>query len=170
MGAKLPFRRSYLDDRGADANFASSANMRRVAAIRFDHAATLTDIAGGSVQILARSRGGATTKLHAVVDANGCRCGSASRAVRHTTTGSARRFWARCHRTRSYWRDRGYDADLIRAFVSERGVWADIPPRLTIWSSGSSTRSSTADAWPLGITSSLRTCIRLWLQVYESTS
>jgi transposase len=25
--------------------------------------------------------------------------------------------------------DRGYDADWIRAFANERGVWANIPPR-----------------------------------------
>ena len=25
--------------------------------------------------------------------------------------------------------DRGYDADWIRAFVTERGAWANVPPR-----------------------------------------
>ena len=26
--------------------------------------------------------------------------------------------------------DRGYDADWIRAFVNQQGVWANIPPKL----------------------------------------
>jgi transposase len=78
---------------------------------------------------MGRSRGGLTTKIHACVDTNGL-------PVRlELTTGEA-------HDNRlvsgllsdlksgaMLLADRGYDADWIRALVSERGAWANIPPK-----------------------------------------
>jgi transposase len=82
--------------------------------------------------------------------------------------------------------DRGYDADWIRALATERGVWANIPPRCNrttrsasaristvpaIWSSGFSTRSNSVVASPLA-TNYLAfiqlASIRLWLRAYAS--
>src|SRR5665213_1360067 len=68
--------------------------------------------------------------------------------------------------------DRGFDADWIRALVSQYGAWANIPPKrnrtgqfasaatstaLVIWSSGSSTRSSGVGGSQLATTSSQQT-------------
>ena len=68
---------------------------------------------------MGRSRGGLTSKIHAVVDTNGLpvRLG--------LTAGEA-------HDTRpalGLCVDRGYDADWIRALATERGSWANVPPR-----------------------------------------
>jgi transposase len=86
-------------------------------------------IARSREQDIGRSRGGLTTKLHAVVDANGLpvrlglTCGQAhdNRLCYTLLQGLPRnaRLLA----------DRGYDADWIRAFVAERGAWANIPPK-----------------------------------------
>ena len=55
-----------------------------------------------------------------------CRCSSASLVVRRMTTGSV---WSCCDNSLGARGDRGYDADWIRAFVTERGAWANIPPK-----------------------------------------
>ena len=47
-------------------------------------------IAGNSQQHMGRSRGGLTTKIHAVVDTNGLPVQIVSRPVRRTTIGFAR--------------------------------------------------------------------------------
>ena len=57
-----------------------------------------------------------------------CRCSSASLVARCTTTGSARSCYDNSPGARLL-ADRGYDADWIRAFVTERGAWANIPPK-----------------------------------------
>ena len=78
---------------------------------------------------MGRSRGGLTTRIHAVVDIRGL-------PVRLTlTSGEA-------HDNRvalplpsalksgaMLLADRGFDADWIRTFVSEHGAWANIPPK-----------------------------------------
>jgi len=78
---------------------------------------------------MGRSRGGLTTKIHAVVDTSGLPVRLA------LTTGEA-------HDNRPVLTllsalksgvmlldDRAFDADWIRAFVSAHGAWANIPPR-----------------------------------------
>ena len=130
------------------------------------HAACIADSASQSV---GRSRGGLTSKLHVVVDANGLPvrlgitpgeahdnrlCSALLKGLRPRTIVLA---------------DRGYDANWIRALVSEQGAWANIPPKRNrkdpsasartyivraIWWSGSSIGSSIADALPLATTSS----------------
>ena len=90
------------------------------------HAAT---IANGARQAQGRSRGGLTTKLHAVVDASGLPlklevtpgeahdnrlCSALLRGLEPKAMVIA---------------DRGYDADWIRALVNQQGAWANIPPK-----------------------------------------
>jgi transposase len=112
--------------------------------------------ASNSEQLMGRSRGGLTTKIHAFVDASGLPVRLA------LTTGEAhdnRHVLALLSGLRSgamLLADRRFDADWMRALVSQYGAWANIPPRRNrtepalvptylapgIWSSGSSTRSS----------------------------
>jgi transposase len=86
-------------------------------------------IANSSGQHIGRSRGGLTSKIHVVVDGNGL-------PVQLGLTGG------RAHDNRLFsvllrqlprharlLADRGYDADWIRAFVTARGAWANIPPK-----------------------------------------
>jgi transposase len=86
-------------------------------------------IARNKKQSMGRSRGGLTTKIHAVVDTNG-------RPFRlGLTTGEAHdnrlasKHLAGLRPGSMLLADRGYDADWIRAFVRQRGAWANIPPR-----------------------------------------
>ncbi|PDT55494.1 IS5/IS1182 family transposase, partial [Bradyrhizobium diazoefficiens] len=86
--------------------------------------------AGGSEKrLMGRSRGGLTTKIHACVDTNGL-------PVRlELTTGAAHDnrlvtgLLSDLKSRAMLLADRGYDADWIRALVSERGAWANIPPK-----------------------------------------
>ena len=86
-------------------------------------------IAGNAEQHMGRSRGGLTSKIHAVVDANGLPvhlgltpgeahdnrlCPVLLNGLRPRTMLLA---------------DRGYDADWIRALVGQQGAWANIPPK-----------------------------------------
>src|SRR6185369_9230766 len=111
-------------------------------------------VAGNSEQLMGRSRGGLTTKIHAVVD-------TSRLPVRLAlTTGEAHdnrlvlTLLSALKSGAMLLADRGFDADWIRAFVSEHVALAHIPPRRNrtehasaatfivraIWSSGSSTR------------------------------
>lgn len=90
------------------------------------HAACIADSASQSV---GRSRGGLTSKLHAVVDTNGLPVRLAiapgethdNRLCSALLTGLRPRTMVLA--------DRGYDADWIRALVVEQGAWANIPPK-----------------------------------------
>jgi transposase len=67
---------------------------------------------------MGRSRGGLTTKIHAVVDANG------NPIALKLSEGQA-------HDGRSaadLLADRGYDSDALRSKMAERGAWANIKP------------------------------------------
>jgi transposase len=87
-------------------------------------------IAGNREQHMGRSRGGLTSKVHAVVDANGLpvRLG--------LTPGEAHDnrlcpvLLAGLRPQTMLLADRGYDADWIRAFVNQQNAWANIPPKL----------------------------------------
>jgi transposase len=90
------------------------------------HGACITNNAG---QHMGRSRGGLTSKIHVVVDGNGL-------PVRLGLTGGQAHDNRLCSvllqqlpRRARLLADRGYDADWIRAFVTERGAWANIPPK-----------------------------------------
>jgi transposase len=131
-------------------------------------------IANNSGQLIGRSRGGLTNKIHVVVDGNGL-------PVQLGLTGGQTHDNRLCSvllrhpRRARLLADRGYDADWIRAFVNERGAWANIPPKriaktqsasapfftaTATWSSGSSTRSSSAGASRHDMTSSPLTISR----------
>jgi transposase len=86
-------------------------------------------IAANKEQLMGRSRGGLTSKIHAVVDANG-------RPVQLGLTPGETHDNRLCSvlltglQPRSMLlADRGYDADWIRALASQQGAWANIPPK-----------------------------------------
>jgi transposase len=86
-------------------------------------------ISKSAEQHIGRSRGGLTSKIHAVVDANGLP------VLLALTPGEAHDNRL-CPTLLSGLRpramvlaDRGYDADWIRSLVSEQGAWANIPPK-----------------------------------------
>jgi transposase len=88
------------------------------------HAAS---VARNRSQSMGRSRGGLTSKIHAVVDTNALpvRLGLTS-----GETHDNRLTLSLLSRLRSgsmLLADRGYDADWIRAFATERGSWANVP-------------------------------------------
>jgi transposase len=76
---------------------------------------------------MGRSRGGPTTKIHALVDAEG-------RPVRITLTagqaGDAPGLLEVLAPGATLIADRAYDTDAIRGLAAERGAWANIPPRV----------------------------------------
>ena len=78
---------------------------------------------------MGRSRGGLTSKIHAVVDSSGL-------PVRLVlTTGEAHdnrlaaKLLSRLKSGAMLLADRGYDADWIRDLVRQHGDWANIPPK-----------------------------------------
>ena len=83
----------------------------------------------GDQSCTGRSRGGLTTKIHAVVDANGLPIRLAlSPGQDHDSrlaTGLLDGLGSNC----MLLADRGYDSDAIRQFARERGAWANIPPK-----------------------------------------
>jgi transposase len=85
--------------------------------------------AGNRDQHMGRSRGGLTGKVHAVVDANGLPlrlCLSPGEAHDNRL---CRVLLAGLQPKTTVLADRGYDADWIRALVSEQGGWANVPPK-----------------------------------------
>src|SRR5271168_3078862 len=86
-------------------------------------------IADNKEQLMGRSRGGLTSKIHAVVDSKGLpvRLG--------LTTGEAHdnrlvpTLLAGLKSGAMLLADRGYDADWIRALAQQYGAWANIPPK-----------------------------------------
>jgi transposase len=90
------------------------------------HAACIADSAN---QAIGRSRGGLTSKLHAVVDGNGLpvRLGITPGEAHDNRLCSA--LLKGIGPRTMVLADRGYDADWIRALVSEQGAWANIPPK-----------------------------------------
>ena len=78
---------------------------------------------------MGHSRGGLTTKIHALVDAEG-------RPVRLELTAGqagdapmANRLLEAVAPGATVIADKAYDTDGIRSFVAERKAWANIPPR-----------------------------------------
>src|SRR6478735_6408319 len=114
-------------------------------------------VADNNHQDMGRSRGGLTSKLHAVVDANRLPVHLAlTPGEAHDNRLCSVLLSALLPQTMVL-ADRGYDADWIRELVRQQGAWANIPPkrnrkdpicfspylyRARNWSNGSSTRSS----------------------------
>jgi transposase len=80
-------------------------------------------------QSMGRSRGGLTSKIHAVVDANGLPVRLALTAGEAHDNRLAGGLLSRLKSGSMLLADRGYDADWIRALVTKRHAWANIPPR-----------------------------------------
>jgi transposase len=90
------------------------------------HAAS---IARNKRQSMGRSRGGLTSKIHAVVDTNGLPVRLALTAGEAHDNRLAGKLLSRLKSGSMLLADRGYDADWIRGLVAEKGAWANIPPR-----------------------------------------
>ncbi len=90
------------------------------------HAACIADSASQSV---GRSRGGLTSKLHALVDADGLpiRLGLTPGEVHDNRLCSV--LLSGLQPQTMLLADRAYDADWIRALVNGQGAWANIPPK-----------------------------------------
>jgi transposase len=75
-------------------------------------------------QSMGRSRGGLTSKIHAVVDTNGLPVRLALTAGEAHDNRLAGKLLSRLKSGTMLLADRGYDADWIRALVRQRGAWA----------------------------------------------
>jgi transposase len=80
-------------------------------------------------QSMGRSRGGLTSKIHAVVDTNGLPVRLALTAGEAHDNRLASSLLSRLKSGSMLLADRGYDADWIRALVTKQRAWANIPPR-----------------------------------------
>jgi transposase len=86
-------------------------------------------ITGNRRQSMGRSRGRLTSKIHAVVDTNGLPVRLAPTAGEAHDSRLAGSLLSRLKTGSMLLADRGYDADWIRALVTRRRAWANIPPR-----------------------------------------
>jgi transposase len=85
-------------------------------------------IAGNSEQLMGRSRGGLTTKIHAVVDTSGLPVHLALTAGESHDNRLVLTLLSALKSGAMLLADRGFDADWIRTLVSQYGAWANIPP------------------------------------------
>jgi transposase len=129
-------------------------------------------IARNKRQSMGRSRGGLTSKIHALVDTNGLPIRLALTAGEAHDNRLAGKLLSRLKSGTMLLVDRGYDAGWIRALAAERGsgptfhqdaiapsqsASALISTALETWSSGSSIRSSSVGGSRHATTSSRRT-------------
>ncbi len=77
---------------------------------------------------MGRSRGGLTTKIHALVDANGLPVVLKLTAGQAHDGRSAGDMLGSIGEGQVLLADRAYDSDALRAELAERGAWANIPP------------------------------------------
>lgn len=80
-------------------------------------------------QSMGRSRGGLTSKIHALVDTNGLPVRLALTAGHAHDTTRAGKLLSGLKSGTMLLADRGYDADWIRSLARHRGAWANIPPK-----------------------------------------
>jgi transposase len=80
-------------------------------------------------QSIGRSRGGLTSKIHAVVDRSGLPVQLALTTGEAHDNRLAAKLLSRLKSGSMLLADRGYDADWIRTLVRQHGAWANIPPR-----------------------------------------
>src|SRR5579863_470469 len=80
-------------------------------------------------QSMGRSRGGLTSKIHALVDTNGLPVRLALTAGEAHDNRLAGKLLSRLNSGTMLLADRGYDADWIRCLVRQHGAWANIPPK-----------------------------------------
>ena len=77
---------------------------------------------------MGRSRGGLTTKLHAVVDACGLPIKLSLSEGQAYDGHAAKTLLTDLPQDAMVLADRAYDADAIRQLISDQGAWANIPP------------------------------------------
>jgi transposase len=80
-------------------------------------------------QSMGRSRGGLTSKIHALVDANGLPVWLAVTPGEAHDNRLAGKLLSRLRAGSMLLADRGYDADWIRELAAAKGAWANVPPR-----------------------------------------
>ena len=78
---------------------------------------------------MGRSRGGLTSKIHALVDANGLPVRLAPTPGEAHDNRLAGKLLSRLRAALMLLADRGHDADWIGEFVAAKGAWANIPPK-----------------------------------------
>jgi transposase len=88
-----------------------------------------TPCEGGQDRCLGRSRGGLTTKIHALVDKKGRPIKLKLTAGEASDVASAAELIADLPEDAMLIADKGYDANALRQAVAERGAWANIPPK-----------------------------------------
>jgi transposase len=86
-------------------------------------------VPGGRDRCLGRSRGGLTTKIHALVDKKGRPIKLKLTAGQASDVASAPEMFADLPEDAMLIADKGYDANALRAAVAEKGAWANIPPK-----------------------------------------
>ncbi len=86
-------------------------------------------IAGNREEHMGRSRGGLSSKIHAVVDAAGLPVQVGLTPGEAHDNRLCPELLARLRPQSMLLADRGYDADWIRALVKQQGAWANIPPK-----------------------------------------
>jgi transposase len=86
-------------------------------------------IARNRRQSMGRSRGGLTSKIHAVVDSSGLPIRLALTTGEAHDNRLAAKLLSRLKSGSMLLADRGYDADWIRDLVRQHGAWANIPPK-----------------------------------------
>jgi hypothetical protein len=86
-------------------------------------------IAGNREEHMGRSRGGLTSKIHAVVDAAGLPVQLGLTPGEAHDNRLCPELLARLQPQSMLLADRGYYADWIRALVKQQGAWANIPPK-----------------------------------------
>ena len=77
---------------------------------------------------MGRSRGGLTTKIHAVVDANGLPITLKLTEGQAHDGRSAHDMLGTVGREQTLLADRAYDSDALRQTLAERGAWANVKP------------------------------------------
>jgi transposase len=77
---------------------------------------------------MGRSRGGLTTKIHALVDANGLPILLKLTAGQAHDGASARDMLGALGKDQTLLADRAYDSDALRADLAARGAWANVRP------------------------------------------
>jgi transposase len=78
---------------------------------------------------MGRSRGGLTSKIHAVVDSNGLPVRLALSPGEAHDLRLAGKLLSRLKSGSMLLGDRGYDADWVRELALKMGAWANIPPK-----------------------------------------
>jgi transposase len=121
------WRRTGVWSRIVDALAAPPVQMIDTSIVRVhQHAAC---IRRNQRQSMGRSRGGLTSKIHAVVDANGLPVRLALTPGETHDNRLAGKLLARLKSGSMLLADRGYDADWIRELAIKKGAWANIPPK-----------------------------------------